>query len=108
MKTRTASGWASTLRVCHTIAPTANFKTRFDPCRIAVLADIEKSEQFTKHRTRGTYIYTSSGDQQSRISSCGRLLPIDRTRNTENRHQPPCGIIAFLIRRQPLQLHQAS
>ena len=48
MKTRKASGWASALRVGHTIAPTSNFKTRFDPCRIVMLADLEKCEQFTR------------------------------------------------------------
>ncbi len=46
MKTHQASGRASALRVGHTLAPTANFKTRFDPCRIVVCADLEKCEQF--------------------------------------------------------------
>ena len=73
MKTRKASGRASALRVGHTIAPTANFKTRFDPCRIAVRADLEKCEQFASNRPRGSEICTSSGDQQSRIPSRGRL-----------------------------------
>ena len=69
MKTRKASGRASALRVGHTIAPTANFKTRIEPCRIAARDDLEKCEQFTKNRPRGSDICTSSGDQQSRIPS---------------------------------------
>ena len=71
MKTRKASGWASALRVVHTIAPATNFNTLIDPCRIAVRANLEKSEQLTRNRTRGSDICTSSADQQSRIR--GRL-----------------------------------
>ncbi len=58
MKTHQASGRASALRVGHTIAPTANFKTRSDPCRIAVRADLDfpskrSSQQHCITRERG-------------------------------------------------------
>ena len=104
MKTHQASGRASALRDDQTIALDSNFKTRIKPCRIAVRADLEKCQQFTKNRPRGSDICTLSGDQQSRISSRGRL-PL---RLTEHRTLAAKLRIAFPIRRLPLQLHRAS
>ena len=74
MKTLKASGRASALRVNRSTASTTTFKTRFEPSRIAVRADLEKCEPFTKNRPRGSDLCTSSDDQQSQIPSLARLL----------------------------------
>ena len=55
-QTRKASGRASALRVCHTIASTTNFKSRCPPCRMALRAAFEKCEQFTMHLRRLRYL----------------------------------------------------
>ena len=73
MKTRKASGWASALRVGHTLESTANSRTRFDPCRISVRVDLKKCEQFNRNRPKGSDIYTSSGDQHCQFRSRGRV-----------------------------------
>ena len=74
MKTRKASGRASALRVDHTITPLANFKTRIKPCGIAVRADLEKCERFTRNRPRDSNICTSAGGQHSRNPSRAACL----------------------------------
>ena len=81
MKTHPASGRASALRVNRATASTTNFKTRFDPCRIAVRAGIEKSGQFSKKRPRFGANCTSLGAELCRIPSLARPL----LRFTENR-----------------------
>ena len=94
MKTHQASGRASALRGGHTIAPTANFKTRIEPCRIAARDDLEKCEQFTKNRPRGSDICTPSGDQQSRIPS-REALPLRFTDDCQLKtddSQRSCGL----------------
>ena len=57
------------------------FKTRNQPCRIAVRADHEKCEQITKTRRRNCGVCTSFGDQQKRV----RPINPASVRFTENR-----------------------
>jgi hypothetical protein len=87
MKTRKASGRASALRVGHTIAQTANFKTRNDPCRIAVRADPEKSVHPKENRPRFGPICASLGANLCRILSRGAVtlrFAENRKLKTEN------------------------
>ena len=80
MKTNPASGAASAHR--YNLAPsTMIFKTRCQPCRIAVRADIKASKDPKKKRSHFGGIRTSSEDQQTRIQSYGQAT----LRFTENR-----------------------
>ena len=68
MKTHPASGAASAHR--YNIAPsTLIFKTRCQPCRIAVRADHGKSMFSKEKRTHFRDILTSTADQQTQIHS---------------------------------------
>ena len=87
MKTGKASGRASALRVGHTIAPTPNFKTRFDPCRIAVRADLEKTRHSEENQSCVGAICTLLSAELGRIPSLGRPLlrfTAHRTLKTEH------------------------
>ena len=62
---RKASGRASALRVSHTIAPTASFKTRCPPCRIAVRAELGRSVNSDDQWAKFGGIFTSLGGVHS-------------------------------------------
>ena len=89
-----ASGRPSALRVNRATASTTNFNTRFDPCRIAVRAGIEKSGQFRKKRPRFGAICTSPGADLCRIRSFGhRHLQFPEHCRLKTEHsQPSCGL----------------
>jgi hypothetical protein len=80
MNKHPASGAASAHR--YNLAPsTTNFKTRKPPCGIAVRAGLKKSMDSTGKRSGFGVIWTSSGDQQTRIPSFDPVT----LRFTENR-----------------------
>jgi hypothetical protein len=68
MKMQPASGRASAFRVI-LAASTPIFKTRCQPCRIAVRAEIEKLIPSKEKRPHFGVICTSLGDHQCRIPS---------------------------------------
>ena len=87
MKTRKASGRASALRANRTARSTTIFKTRFQPCRIAVRADPGKSVNSDDQWANFGGIFTSSWEPQSRMQSVGHRnlrFAEHRTLKTEN------------------------
>ena len=78
MNTRKASGRASALRVNRATPSTTIFKTRCQPCRIAVRAGSEKSMHSTGKRPRFGAICTSFSADRCRILPTGAVTLLSK------------------------------
>jgi hypothetical protein len=104
MKTRLASGAASAHRY-DLATSTPIFKTRCQPCRIAVRADIEKLLSSKEKRPHFGVICTSLADHQCRIPSFGAVLmrfTEHRTLKTEHRRNAAALLFPYAAGRCPI------